>query len=231
MRLFGGCMETDAPLSITQRIVGGLESILVGLGYTHVRSPVHHTLTYRDKHTYFHTTGRLAFICREQPQEGAWTGQRSKQEQFWPLRCHVGQRWSNSQRNGTYISCPPALVLQSMMHIFSEPSERGCTSAGTGSQMPCPQPDLSPDNKFHRRWLASLMLLYIVCPQSSGLSASTVACVPAWQMPHQRRCEWCGGGEVGGRIQLNHCVINMCGWELVGTQRACKHLQLARQSL
>lgn len=96
MRLFGGCMETDAPLSITQRIVGGLESILVGLGYTHVRSPVHHTLTYRDKHTYFHTTGRLAFICREQPQEGAWTGQRSKQEQFWPLRCHVGQRWSNS---------------------------------------------------------------------------------------------------------------------------------------
>lgn len=34
-----------------------------------------------------------------------------------------------------------------------------------------------------------------------------------------------------GRIELNHCVINVCGWEVMGAQRARKHLQLARQSL
>lgn len=32
MRLLGGCMETDAPLSITQRVVGGLESIPANTG-------------------------------------------------------------------------------------------------------------------------------------------------------------------------------------------------------
>lgn len=38
-----------------------------------------------------------------------------------------------------------------------------------------------------------------------------------------------GGGD--GRIELNLCVINVCGWEVMGAQRARKHLQLARQSL
>lgn len=41
-----------------------------------------------------------------------------------------------------------------------------------------------------------------------------------------------GVGVVGdGRIDLNHCVINVCGWKVMGAQRARKHLQLARQSL
>lgn len=60
--------------------------------------------------------------------------------------------------------------------------------------MPCPQPDPSPDDKLHRRWLASLMPLYPTCPERPGLAASTAATVPAWQMRRQHRCEWRGGG-------------------------------------
>lgn len=51
------------------------------------------------------------------------------------------------------------------------------------------------------------------CPVSTDVSGMRVA----------------GGG--GGRIELNHCVINVCGWKVMGAQRARKHLQLARQSL
>ena len=48
--------------------------------------------------------------------------------------------------------------------------------------------------------------------ESSGLYASMAAAVPAWQMPCQLRCDRCGGGG-DCRMELNHCVINACGWK------------------
>lgn len=96
------------------------------------------------------------------------------------------------------------------LDIYFQSSERSCASAGTGSQMLCPQPDLSPDDKLHKPWLASLIALYPVHTHSSGLSAAPAASVPAWQMPCRRRCEWCGSG--GGWQNRAKSLCNQRVW-------------------
>lgn len=117
------------------------------------------------------------------------------------------EKWRSYFLSTSYTT---GVVEQEFRHIFSEPPERSRTSACAGGQMPCPQPDLSPDDKLHRQRLASHMPLYPVRPQSSGLSASAAASVPAWQMPRRCRCEWCGGG--GGWQNRAKSLCNQRVW-------------------
>lgn len=89
------------------------------------------------------------------------------------------------------------------------------------------QPDVATPPPYKSSTGRNRCCLYPTCPQSSGLSASALpTSVPGRQLSCQYVWE-----RRGGRVELNHCVINMCGWEVTGARQACKHLQLARAGL
>lgn len=106
------------------------------------------------------------------------------------------------------------------MLVFSGQRKFQCPSVSTGNQMLHPP----PQTKAPRAVTGGASTPFAL--RAQGDLPPRPTSVPARQLYRQYVWERRGGG-----LELNHCVINMCGWEVTGARQACKHLQLARAGL